>query len=154
MTRYASLLLLAVLVGVMLFWLHRPLTPATQFSSGPVPSGSAALRSAAPASAAQTGPNCPVSSTPLPAYLPPEACDTLTRIVDRGPFQHRQDGVVFGNYEGLLPPEPRGYYHEYTVETPGADNRGARRIIVGGNPPEVYYYTDDHYRSFRRFEMH
>jgi len=60
---------------------------------------------------------------------------------------------VFGNYEGLLPKEPRGYYHEYTVETPGARNRGARRIVTGGTPPEVWYYTDDHYRSFRRFEV-
>ncbi|MGB6142711.1 MAG: ribonuclease domain-containing protein, partial [Rhodanobacter sp.] len=51
------------------------------------------------------------------------------------------------------PKEPRGYYHEYTVETPGARNRGARRIVTGGTPPEVWYYTDDHYRSFRRFEV-
>jgi len=61
--------------------------------------------------------------------------------------------VTFGNYEGLLPKQPRGYYREYTVETPGARTRGTRRIITGGNPPEVYYYTDDHYRSFRRFEV-
>lgn len=59
---------------------------------------------------------------------------------------------MFGNYEGLLPAQPRGYYHEYTVETPGARTRGARRVITGGNPPAVYYYTDDHYRSFRRIE--
>ena len=70
-----------------------------------------------------------------------------------GPFEHSQDGAVFGNYEGLLPKQPRGYYHEYTVETPGARNRGARRIITGGTPPIVWYYTDDHYRSFRRFEV-
>lgn len=153
MTRYASLLLLALLVGAMLLWLHRPLAPATQFSSGPALSGTATPRPAPSDGTARTGLDCPVSSEPLPAYLPREACDTLTRIVDHGPFLHRQDGVVFGNYEGLLPQEPRGYYHEYTVETPGADNRGARRIIVGGTPPEVYYYTGDHYRSFRRFEM-
>lgn len=61
--------------------------------------------------------------------------------------------MTFGNYEGLLPKQPRGYYREYTVETPGASTRGARRIITGGNPPVVYYYTDDHYRSFRRFEV-
>ena len=84
--------------------------------------------------------------------LPPEAADTLARIAAGGPFAHAQDGVVFGNYEGLLPRQPRGYYHEYTVETPGARTRGARRIITGGQPPVVYYYTADHYRSFRRFE--
>ncbi len=60
---------------------------------------------------------------------------------------------MFGNYEGLLPRQPRGYYHEYTVETPGADTRGTRRIITGGTPPAIYYYTDDHYRSFRRFGL-
>lgn len=91
------------------------------------------------------------SSASLPAFLPPEARHTLALIASGGPFPHRQDGVVFGNYEHLLPDEPRGYYHEYTVETPGARDRGARRIITGGNPPEVYYYTDDHYRSFREF---
>ncbi|HWG11164.1 MAG TPA: ribonuclease domain-containing protein [Rhodanobacteraceae bacterium] len=90
----------------------------------------------------------------LPAFLPTEARATLAMIARGGPFPHAQDGVVFGNYEGRLPQEPRGFYHEYTVETPGAGNRGARRIITGGNPPVVYYYyTDDHYRSFRQFEV-
>lgn len=82
--------------------------------------------------------------------LPREAQDTLARIAAGRPFEHAQDGVVFGNYEGLLPKQPRGYYHEYTVETPGAHTRGARRIITGGEPPTEYYYTADHYRSFRR----
>lgn len=89
----------------------------------------------------------------LPAFLPPQASATLALIARGGPFPHPQDGEVFGNYEHLLPNEPRGYYHEYTVETPGARTRGARRIITGGNPPDVYYYTDDHYRSFRRFTL-
>jgi len=93
------------------------------------------------------------SSGQLPAFLPPEAHHTLALIASGGPFPHRQDGVVFGNYEHLLPAKPRGYYHEYTVETPGAHDRGARRIITGGNPPDVYYYTDDHYRSFREFTV-
>jgi len=90
----------------------------------------------------------------LPAFLPAQARDTLARIVRDGPFEHSQDGAVFGNYEGLLPKQPRGYYHEYTVETPGARTRGTRRIITGGTPPAVWYYTDDHYRSFRHFEWH
>jgi ribonuclease T1 len=75
------------------------------------------------------------------------------RITNGGPYEHRQDGAVFGNYEGLLPAQPRGYYHEYTVQTPGVRSRGARRIVTGGTPPVVWYYTDDHYRSFRRFEV-
>lgn len=92
-------------------------------------------------------------SASLLAFLPPEAHDTLALIARGGPFPHRQDGESFGNYEHLLPAEPRGYYHEYTVETPGARDRGARRIITGGNPPVVYFYTDDHYRSFREFTV-
>jgi guanyl-specific ribonuclease Sa len=92
-------------------------------------------------------------SEQLPAFLPPEARQTLALIARHGPYPHGQDGTVFGNYEHLLPDKPRGWYHEYTVETPGAHDRGARRIITGGNPPEVYYYTDDHYRSFREFTV-
>lgn len=87
-------------------------------------------------------------------FLPAQARAMVELIHRGGPFEHRQDGGIFGNYEGLLPERPRGYYHEYTVETPGAHNRGARRIITGGAPPVVWYYTDDHYRSFRRFEAH
>jgi guanyl-specific ribonuclease Sa len=93
------------------------------------------------------------TSPAVPNFLPAEARATLDRIASGGPFTHRQDGVVFGNYENLLPQQPRGYYHEYTVETPGADTRGARRIITGGTPPDTYYYTDDHYHSFRAFKV-
>ena len=81
--------------------------------------------------------------------LPPEAIATLQAIDAGGPFPYDRDGTVFQNREGLLPQRPRGYYREYTVETPGSRDRGARRIVVGGDPPEVYYYTEDHYRSFR-----
>jgi ribonuclease T1 len=95
----------------------------------------------------------PGASIPLPPFLPPEAADTLARIAHGGPFEHRQDGIVFNNREGRLPAMPDGYYHEYTVDTPGLDYRGARRIITGGTPPRVYYYTDDHYRTFRQFEV-
>jgi guanyl-specific ribonuclease Sa len=91
--------------------------------------------------------------SPAPAGLPPEALATLQLIERGGPFPHRQDGTVFQNREGLLPQRPRGYYREYTVRTPGLSHRGARRIVTGGNPPEVYYYTEDHYRSFRRLEL-
>ena len=86
------------------------------------------------------------------AHLPAEARDVLVRVRAGGPFRFERDGATFGNRERLLPDRKRGFYHEYTVETPGARNRGARRIICGGprRAPEVCYYTDDHYASFRR----
>lgn len=80
--------------------------------------------------------------------LPIEAHATLELIKAGGPFPYRQDGRVFGNRERLLPRKERGYYQEYTVRTPGARDRGARRIVAGRGGE--YYYTDDHYRSFRR----
>ncbi|MFZ6772789.1 ribonuclease domain-containing protein [Undibacterium sp. SXout7W] len=88
------------------------------------------------------------------ADLPREAQTTLVLIKQGGPFRYEKDGVVFGNYEARLPKQKRGYYHEYTVETPRAKNRGARRIIAGGNPASSgeYYYTGDHYQSFRRIK--
>lgn len=85
--------------------------------------------------------------------LPPEAQQTLAAIARGGPFRYDRDGTVFQNREGLLPSRPRGYYREYTVVTPGSPDRGARRVVTGGDPPEVYYYTDDHYRSFRSIEV-
>lgn len=89
----------------------------------------------------------------LPAFLPAEARATLALIERGGPFPHPQDGGVFGNREGHLPQRERGFYREYTVGTPRLGHRGARRIVTGGNPPRVYYYTDDHYESFRSFEL-
>ncbi|CDO09345.1 guanyl-specific ribonuclease Sa [Mycolicibacterium canariasense] len=84
--------------------------------------------------------------------LPPQATETVHRIESGGPFPYpRNDGVVFGNYEGRLPQHERGYYHEYTVPTPGQPHRGTRRIITGGTPltdPAEFYYTGDHYASF------
>lgn len=84
------------------------------------------------------------------ADLPPEARATLRLIERGGPYPHRRDGVTFKNLEQRLPPHARGYYREYTVPTPGRKDRGARRIVSGAQPPAVFYYTDDHYRSFRR----
>ena len=89
---------------------------------------------------------------PALAFLPPEAHRTLALIDRGGPFPHRQDGTVFQNRERLLPQRPRGHYREYTVDTPGLGHRGARRIVTGGDPPAEWYYTADHYRSFRAFE--
>ncbi len=84
--------------------------------------------------------------------LPREARETLDLIRAGGPFPHAKDGTVFGNRERLLPRQPRGYYTEYTVRTPGSRDRGARRIVAGGDPrgSGEYWYTDDHYASFRR----
>jgi len=73
---------------------------------------------------------------------------TLALIDAGGPFPYRQDGTVFSNREHLLPAEAHGYYHEYTVPTPGSPDRGARRIVMGSAGEA--YYTDDHYRSFWR----
>lgn len=86
-----------------------------------------------------------------PAFLPAEARDTLALIESGGPFPYRQDGATFQNRERRLPQRESGYYREYTVETPGSPDRGARRIIAGGDPPAEFFYTDDHYGSFRRF---
>ena len=82
------------------------------------------------------------------ANLPPEARQTITMIRRGGPYAYDRDGIVFNNFERLLPQKARGYYREYTVPTPGLTHRGARRIVAGGDGE--LYYTDDHYRSFRR----
>ncbi len=101
---------------------------------------------------------CSSSAAPEIAYadLPAPAQATLHLIKQGGPFAYARDGVVFANRERLLPRQPRGYYAEYTVPTPGLHHRGARRIVAGAGPQRdfrrsgEYYYTDNHYRSFRR----
>jgi ribonuclease T1 len=140
-SRLISLVLLALFIALLVFLSRHPSVPPSMTSEGKVV--------LAPASNV----NCPSAATNLPQFMPPEACQTLTLILQGGPFPYSQDGVVFGNYEGLLPQQPRGYYHEYTVDTPDARNRGTRRIITGGNPPTVFYYTGDHYRSFQPFQV-
>lgn len=82
------------------------------------------------------------------ARLPVEARETLALIKRGGPFPYRKDGAAFGNFEQRLPVRPRGHYREYTVPTPAARSRGARRIVAGRDGE--YYYTDDHYRTFKR----
>jgi ribonuclease T1 len=98
-------------------------------------------------------PNPETMSAVSLTQLPVEAQTTHRLILAGGPFPYRKDGSVFGNRERALPGKRRGYYHEYTVDTPGARDRGARRIVCGGLPvtrPEVCFYTADHYTSFRR----
>ncbi|MDQ3527640.1 MAG: ribonuclease [Actinomycetota bacterium] len=88
--------------------------------------------------------------------LPATALTTIEDIAAGDPYAYpRNDAGTFGNFEGLLPDEPRGYYREFTVETPGLAHRGARRIVTGGEieqDPEHWYYTQDHYQSFCEFE--
>ncbi|WP_345778431.1 ribonuclease domain-containing protein [Dyella sp. 2HG41-7] len=141
LSRFVPLVLIAGLIGAIVFWNRHAPPPPDMVSNGNV-----TLR-------ATGNENCPAAHTNLPAFMPAEACVTLTAILQNGPFPYSQDGVVFGNYEGLLPQQPRGYYHEYTVPTPGAQNRGTRRIITGGTPPAIFYYTGDHYRSFQTFQV-
>jgi ribonuclease T1 len=90
------------------------------------------------------------------AELPPQARETLALVKKGGPFPYRKDGTIFQNREKRLPLQKRGYYREYTVRTPGSRDRGARRIVAGagarGDPATSgeYYYTADHYETFRR----
>jgi guanyl-specific ribonuclease Sa len=139
MRQLKPLILLAIVILAVTMWNRHAGTPST-IAPTPTPAGG---KVATRAPQAQSG----------DASLPAQAREMVQRINRGGPFEHSQDGAVFGNYEGLLPKQPRGYYHEYTVETPGARTRGARRIVTGGTPPVEWYYTDDHYRSFRRFEV-
>ena len=80
--------------------------------------------------------------------LPREAIETIALIRQGGPFPYDRDGITFSNYQKILPTRARGWYREYTVRTPGERTRGARRIVAGRDG--TLYYTDDHYRSFRR----
>jgi ribonuclease T1 len=101
---------------------------------------------------AKTATEMATSPTMLVADLPREGQATYQLIRQGGPFLYEKDGVVFGNRERQLPRQERGYYREYTVKTPGSRDRGARRIVCGGQEPRnprACYYTQDHYASFR-----
>ncbi|MEO6365444.1 MAG: ribonuclease domain-containing protein [Luteimonas sp.] len=142
--RRHTLVVVAILLALaVVLW---PKT-ATQQVVLPVPPYAGPARTAAP-------PPASPSTVTLPAFLPREARTMVATIQRGGPFRHRQDGSVFDNREGLLPKKQRGYYREYTVDTPGVEHRGARRIVTGGTPPRAWYYTDDHYDSFRAFDVY
>ncbi|QES44643.1 ribonuclease [Streptomyces venezuelae] len=115
---------------------------AALFIGGPVTANAAPVTHTAPVSHSVTA----VGDICLSA-LPSQAHDTLDLIEAGGPYPYPQDGTVFQNREGELPKQSSGYYHEYTVVTPGSDNRGARRIVTGEKNQEDYY-TSDHYASF------
>jgi ribonuclease T1 len=102
---------------------------------------------ATPASQAQFAPSAPAAQVAA-KDLPKEAREALALVKKGGPFPYAKDGAVFGNREGRLPAKKRGYYREYTVKTPGERTRGKRRIVAGRDGD--YWYTDDHYATFRR----
>ncbi|MER6328531.1 ribonuclease domain-containing protein [Streptomyces sp. NPDC001034] len=104
-------------------------------------------RTASPAATVATPGWARGMATVPESRLPAEARRTLALIDRGGPYPYARDGIVFGNFERHLPKHQRGYYHEYTVRTPGSRDRGARRIITGQGGE--FYYTDDHYNSFR-----
>jgi ribonuclease T1 len=111
---------------------------------------------AAPIAARENNANVAANIETIQASrLPKQGQEVLQAIRAGGPFKHaNKDGSTFGNVEKKLPKQPRGYYKEYTVTTPGASNRGARRIVCGGDvrvpAQSSCYYTDDHYNSFKR----
>ncbi|SOE95163.1 ribonuclease T1 [Burkholderia sp. D7] len=122
--------------------------PGASGSQAPVPPGQAA--SGTPAASGAQERSAPAAITK--AQLPGEAAETLRLIKAGGPFPFGEDGVLFRNSAALLPQHPRGYYHAYTVRTPGSADRGQRRIVCGGPRRQTSdcYYTDDYYASFKR----
>ncbi|SCE28148.1 ribonuclease [Streptomyces sp. OspMP-M43] len=119
-------------------------------TSGPV-AAQAATPAAAPTAHSATAFRAAAVGSICYSALPSQAHDTLDLIERGGPYPFEQDGTVFQNREGLLPGQSTGYYHEYTVITPGSDTRGARRIVTGEQVEEDYY-TADHYASFDRVD--
>jgi ribonuclease T1 len=119
-------------------------------SASQAPAQPGTVASGTPAASGAQGPSTPVSVTK--AQLPAEAAETLRLIKAGGPFPFGEDGVLFRNSATLLPQHPRGYYHAYTVRTPGAADRGQRRIVCGGPRRQTgdCYYTEDYYASFKR----
>jgi guanyl-specific ribonuclease Sa len=135
-----------VVIGLLLAAVALAGCQSAPTTAPPATGPAAAVTSGAPGDGI---PDCAV------ADLPPEAHEVVEDIEAGGPYEYpRNDGVPFGNREGLLPDEDRGYYREFTVKTPGSRDRGARRIVTGGpdeRDPEHWYYTDDHYESFCEF---
>lgn len=149
----------AVVIGLLFVWHSMPRMDA--------PSGRVETTATQPiADHASTRSTPTAAAKPLPTwqarrypdFLPPEAYPVLAAVARGGPHEFRQDGSVFYNREQRLPQRPRGYYREYTVAQPGSRDRGPRRIVTGGgspgvSPPGEYWYSADHYRSFRRFDV-
>jgi ribonuclease T1 len=151
--KVSPVMMLAALVAVAISaWMSRDDAPPAR----------ADTQVTAPWTAPQTAPPTPQetaprtsASDPLEQLVPDvgeraQLVKTLNLIERGGPFPHKQDGTVFGNRERRLPQQPRGYYREYTVRTPGASTRGARRVVRGDGGE--LYYTRDHYRTFLRID--
>lgn len=154
-SRRLTRLLAVAFVFALLAWQLWPSARGDRATAVDAPASAAAPAAQPPAPASVAADDAATASLPataLPAFLPAEAGPVIRTIQQGGRFPHRQDGSVFGNREGRLPSRPRGWYREYTVPTPGLPHRGARRIVTGGDPPRDWYYTDDHYDSFRAFQ--
>ncbi|MFF1373273.1 ribonuclease domain-containing protein [Streptomyces virginiae] len=138
-----ALFLCAALVGAVGCGGQKPVPAAASASSGASDSEAASASAAASAVPGWAKGMATVRADGLPQ----QARDVLALIDKGGPYPYRQDGTVFGNFEKALPKQKRGYYHEYTVRTPGERDRGARRIVTGEGGE--FYYTDDHYDTFK-----
>ena len=156
-----ALSMVLVLVVVLGVWFLNGRDPGTgtiatdpgsssSASADPSPGAAESESEAGAESGAEAEPSGTDPRSGLPVVglgeLPPEAFDTVDLIDSGGPFPYGQDGSTFGNFEGYLPDESRGYYAEFTVETPGSEDRGARRIVAGDEGE--LYWTEDHYDSF------
>lgn len=144
-------LLVAILMAVVLWWTQGDGT-GTQPTPSPGDTPSAQNSGEGQDSGEQDSEEQDSGGLPVVAEsdLPAEARDTLALIDQGGPFPYEEDGTVFQNREGILPDREEGYYREHTVETPGSDDRGARRIVTGSSAE--FYWTDDHYASFSQIE--
>lgn len=148
--RSAAAVLLAVLLGIIVFAVGGP-GALEALTGSPTPAASSSAAPAPAPAAPGSGVPAPVNPSGLPAIsesqLPAEARRTLALIRAGGPYDYRQDNGIFGNFERILPRRDSGYYREYTVPTPGESDRGARRIVTGSAGEK--YYTQDHYDSFK-----
>ncbi|MCM1967697.1 ribonuclease [Streptomyces sp. NPDC002812] len=142
-----AVFLCAALVGAVGCSGKKPAPAAATSTSASAGSGVDVAPSGAASSAVPTPGWAKGMATVRASALPQQARDVLTLIDKGGPYQYRQDGTVFGNFEKVLPQKKRGYYHEFTVKTPGERDRGARRIVTGGGGE--FFYTDDHYETFK-----
>ncbi|WTS96604.1 guanine-specific ribonuclease N1 and T1 [Streptomyces sp. NBC_00096] len=142
-----AVFLCAALVGAAGCSGKNPAPAATTSRSASAGSGIDVAPSGAASSAVPTPGWAKGMATVRAVALPQQAREVLALIDKGGPYQYRQDGTVFGNFEKVLPQQKRGYYHEFTVKTPGERDRGARRIVTGGGGE--FFYTDDHYKTFK-----
>lgn len=150
------LTLAGILALALVWWLLRDggTEPASPGQAGRTTAPAVTFSSSPGDDAGEQQQPLPASGIPAcdPADLPPELEEVLADIESGGPYDYpRNDGVTFFNREGLLPDQEEGYYREFTVETPGLDHRGARRVVTGGEEetdPDYWFFTDDHYESF------